>query len=491
MRAPWLALILTLAGAGGATGASAQELNYQTFLVGERALGMGGAFTGVADDPSAAYYNPAGLAHIESSTLSGSLSVNAIHRYEVEDGYGSPIGTADLVHDGTPTVPLFVGVVKKFGPRDAERVRRHAIALSTVHPQSVNRRFEVIRTNERTAVHTSLVVSHQETTRWYGPSYAYRISPDFALGVSAFLATRELRHQEDEAIVTLNAADPSTNPTVFVRESIVDAEALGVVLRLGASWNATDEIRVGLMFQPPGISISSSSRVYERLIFADLMASPPGATFFVSDQGDLESEAPVPWELRLGARWSPSDAFMGALDVSIYGPVGSEEDPVHAIGAPDPEPPTGNTPQPGIFVVNDYRSELAFNVSLGMETIVAETVPIRAGVFTDLSAAPEVGGPTDVYAPAHVDGYGASLSVGITTEGYDLAIGAAALLGYGRGLRLNPQPGLDPTPQTYLPTDVETRSVYFFLSGAKRAASRLARNVYDEYIRPEDPQILE
>ena len=37
--------------------------------VGARALGMGGAFTGIADDPSAAYWNPAGLGQIHNFQL--------------------------------------------------------------------------------------------------------------------------------------------------------------------------------------------------------------------------------------------------------------------------------------------------------------------------------------------------------------------------------------------------------------------------------------
>ena len=34
--------------------------------VGARALGMGGAFTGIANDPSAAYWNPSGLGQIHN-----------------------------------------------------------------------------------------------------------------------------------------------------------------------------------------------------------------------------------------------------------------------------------------------------------------------------------------------------------------------------------------------------------------------------------------
>lgn len=468
--------------------ARAQEFNYQTFLVGERALGMGGAFTGLADDPSAVYYNPAGLAQIASSTLSGSLSVDAFNRYEVEDGYGSPVGTADLVHDGTPTVPLFVGLVKKFGPRDEDRVRRHAVALSTIHPQSASRRFEVTLFDRDTGVHTSLRLSHDERVRWYGPSYAYRISPTFALGASAFLATRRMRHEEDEVIVTLGDRGMDgfyRNSTLSVRESIVEVDATGVVLRLGALWEPADHWRVGIVVQPPGIPIRSSSRVFERRSFADTLATDPIATFFHSDQGGLDSESPVPWEVRVGGSYRPSEAFAASLDVSVYGSVGSEDDPVQQVGAPNPEPATGDTPQPGILVVTDYHREMTFNVSVGTEGVIADVVPVRAGFFTDLSAAPRIEGPTDRYAPARVNGYGVSLSVGIQAGGYDIAVGAAGLIGRGRGLALNPEPGSGDVPETFLPTDVRTRAIYFFLSGAKKAASRLARNVYDEYLRPE------
>ena len=37
-------------------------------VVGTRALGMGGAFVAVADDPSAVYWNPAGLPRMGAST---------------------------------------------------------------------------------------------------------------------------------------------------------------------------------------------------------------------------------------------------------------------------------------------------------------------------------------------------------------------------------------------------------------------------------------
>jgi hypothetical protein len=59
---------------------AADDTHYQDFLVGEHALGIGGAFTAIADDASAAFYNPAGLALMGRLTISGALSVYGYER---------------------------------------------------------------------------------------------------------------------------------------------------------------------------------------------------------------------------------------------------------------------------------------------------------------------------------------------------------------------------------------------------------------------------
>jgi long-subunit fatty acid transport protein len=54
----------------------AQDVPYvwgHHWAVGARALGLGGAYTGIADDYSALYYNPAGLGQIEKSQFFGTL----------------------------------------------------------------------------------------------------------------------------------------------------------------------------------------------------------------------------------------------------------------------------------------------------------------------------------------------------------------------------------------------------------------------------------
>ena len=68
MRRLFLVLLLLAL----ATGALARE-NYNLTGQGARAMGMGGAFIGIADDATAISWNPAGLAHLDRPEVSGAF----------------------------------------------------------------------------------------------------------------------------------------------------------------------------------------------------------------------------------------------------------------------------------------------------------------------------------------------------------------------------------------------------------------------------------
>ncbi len=463
-----------------AVSARADEYHYQTFLIGERALGMGGAATGVADEASAVFYNPAGIALMGGDAVGGNLSINAFDRRRIEDGYGSPAGTADLSATYRPGVPLFASAVKRIGPRGADRVRRHAFALSTVNPMQRRLRYEVEVFNPDTRVRESLTIDTERRATWYGPTLALRLSEAFAVGLSVFWVRQRVRHREDATSVTALTLDPSRgtyeNDTAFVRESLAKLDTHHLVFRLGGVWAPGGRWRVGLLFQPPGIEIKDSARIMERRILADTLASPAYATLAFGDQRGLSGAAPIPWELRVGASYAPSEALLFGADLSVVGGVGSRAQPLRRFGDPEPDPETGFVPEPGDYVVRDLWRRPVVNVSVGMEAVLGGVVPLRLGFFTDRSAAPTIEGPTDVYQPVDIDRYGATASVGFRSGDYDLSLGAAVLYGRGRGLRTNPFGPTDPDA-TYLPTDVQDRTVYFFVSGARRAAKRLARRV--------------
>jgi hypothetical protein len=101
-----------------------------------------------------------------------------------------------------------------------------------------------------------------------------------------------------------------------------------------------------------------------------------------------------------------------------------------------------------------------------------------------------------VYSPADIDRFGAALSVGIVASGYDVSIGAAGLYGRGDALAYNTNVADDPSDPayfSYVPTRVTDQTVFVFISGAKRAAQRLAKQTYkkvEDRLR-EEPEAID
>ncbi|MFH1957436.1 MAG: PorV/PorQ family protein [bacterium] len=88
---------------------SVDALPYLRMGVGARALGMGGAFTGLSDDVSASYYNPAGVASLDSNELSLMTGVLSNDRSFNWMAFGMPLGNAglalSLISSGVDAIP--------------------------------------------------------------------------------------------------------------------------------------------------------------------------------------------------------------------------------------------------------------------------------------------------------------------------------------------------------------------------------------------------
>ncbi len=79
--------------------------NVDTFGIGAKATSLGGAFSAYADDPSAVYYNPAGLTQIDRPTFSVGFEVLSpdikIHNYRAVDGDGNRVEPYDVSFSDT------------------------------------------------------------------------------------------------------------------------------------------------------------------------------------------------------------------------------------------------------------------------------------------------------------------------------------------------------------------------------------------------------
>jgi long-subunit fatty acid transport protein len=455
--------------------AHADPFHHQPVPMGERALGMGGAFTGLANEPSAAYYNPAGLVRLDDTTLSAGLTLIALDRVKINHGYRTGSGSANLSYDTNPALPLFVSLVKQLGRRDGGGKRRHAFAFSTFTLDQRSLDYDVQIKSQGAPGHsvTDTLHVHQDyTVRLHGFSYAYRINEAFSVGISAFWSTNKLNYAEERLHVDLgppNATGSHDDTATRFDSMRTGYEVTNAVARVAALY-AQPRYRLGLMFQFPSIDIKGKGSVRDR----SLVTMPGGGTaqgnFAEARNGHLPADEPFPWELRGGISYGPTADFTVSWDLSVYGKNGNTSHPIRAIGRRNPAPDTGLVPRAGDYAVDAWHTKMTANVSIGTEYIVYDALVFRGGVFTDLSAAPNLPSASATYRPADIHRFGAALSMGLVSSGYDVSLGAVARLGYGDAMSFASSGGALP----YQRTGAQEHTVYVFLTGARKAIGKLA-----------------
>lgn len=462
-------------------GARADPFHAQTLPLGQRAIGMAGAFVAVADDPSATYYNPAGLVWGSDNALSASLTLTAFDKSTVESGYRTTVGDSTLNHAQGASLPVFVAAAKHLGRRDAQGQRQHAIALSsfTVSQRRLSFDAEVRRGDANGGALETLSIDQGERSTWYGLTYALRIMPRLSLGLSGFLTVQRTHYDEERIGATLGGEleDGSRSATSGSWTShLVTTNVRNMVGRIGALYAFSERLRIGLMFQPPSVHLRGRANLRERYLITE--GDGQTTRFFNVSHRGLASQSPLPWELRVGARYAFRPWLTLALDTSLYGKTGSALDPVVAVGAREAAPGTRAVGAAGAFMQERWHRTYNGNVSLGLSAVISDTVAVRCGVYTDLSSAPSVPRFSADYRAADIHRVGGTVSVGLASDSYDFSLGMVGLYGRGDALSFNDEGG----SAIYERTKATDRMFFVFLQGVRSAVKTLASKA-DEHLR--------
>lgn len=470
--------VLALALAPAASRAVAQSAaNYQSYIIGEHALGIGGAFTGIADDVSASYYNPAGLAYLSKASVSASISFRSYTRRHLEGGFIVGDEEVDFDQRSFPNLPTFFGGAIKVGRKDRVGTKRHVLAIANIQPRSFQSGYKRDVEDNAGNLNAQVSLDTSEEATWLGPSYAYRVSDRLSFGGSLFLSLGRVRHSESQILFGRDTEAPSAVSATSqeLNQNAVDLKAFHLVFRLGTLWRPAPRWSLGLMFQPPVVPLKQSAEVSELSTFAPNAAGV--VTLLNSDKQRVGADWPFPWELRLGASHLVGKDWLLAADLSIYGAMGGSGRRVQTLDARTVDPVTGVSPNPGFFFPQRWRTRPTANLSLGMEYTIRDKIPTRLGLFTDISGFKPPSTGTATYQPASINGVGLSGSVGYRSRRYNFSIGVASVFGRGRALAVARD--LDFSgPVGFERTTARTRAVYVFASGATATAERLAEDAY-------------
>jgi hypothetical protein len=445
--------------------AQADDTHYRAIPIGAHAIGLGGAFTGVADDASAAYFNPGGLALGGTHGLAGGLSINAWERVDLRNAFDHPDANASATTKTGRTVPLFIGAVLKFGPKDVLEQKKFALAISVLEPIFGNVGTFFAFKEDNLALTDTYKLNGSDRGTWYGLSFASRLNLKQSIGASLYLSVRKLNHAETGVALSGGMAIPD-DPSGFVGTSTaVNTQSLSfrafhLIMRFGWLYRIKPQLQLGVMLATPGIPLQQRVDTLSQGFANDAGTIPLVTNAYFSD-GRVKANLPIPGELEAGLEYWPAEKVMLAFDAAIHSPVRSSRRVETA----------AMVPIGGLFFDEDTARRFIGNVAVGGDFFFSKKVALEAGFFTDLSSATNIPANPVRYQNAQINRFGGTLSVAVNVAGVALAVGSTYIYGKGDAVGVvvdSANEGLG-----YTRTESTSRTVYLHLTGATQAAADL------------------
>lgn len=340
--------------------AAQQEITVgNDFGVGARAMGMGGAFTGVSDDSTALYWNPAGLSRIKRMEFFGALSHEKL---EAETEYfGSPDSTFV-----SKTRPNSFGIVL---PVPTYRGGL-AFALGVNRVQSFDSRVKIMGFNDSPVEEDELgQLFIDERIDESGDIYSWSfggavdIAPDVSLGgVLSFLSgdySYELELDADDT----EDLDPEWAGISY--RDIIVSDYFGVEGKVGLLARFADQISLGVTISVP---LDFSVEEYWSQETFDFYDDGTDESWF--DEGDSPYDMSRPFRFGGGIAAYPLPGAIIAADVLYTDWTQTEYD----------QPPSDDISNEDF--ITDYRDTLQLRI--GAEYAIPKVgLSIRAGYLLD------------------------------------------------------------------------------------------------------------
>jgi len=271
---------------------------------GARALGMGGAFIGVADDATAASWNPGGLIQLETPEISVVFSFEK--RYEDRSFSDNPGASGSYSIDLTD--------VNYF---------------SAAYPFSLFNRNMIVSLNYQTLYdfNKEVQANYSYSQPFPGPSgdrntnkeidgylkamspaFAAQITPTFSAGITFNWFSRNLdckwKTKYTDRLVGTFAGGPYSLDVIYEDEYQFD----GINFNLGIMWNITSFLALGAVYKTPFNADVHYTEVYQ--------ASGTDQNTPPTVEADEDQIMKMPQSYGIGLAWRFSDVF--TMDLDIY-----------------------------------------------------------------------------------------------------------------------------------------------------------------------------
>jgi long-chain fatty acid transport protein len=336
------------------------------FEQGTKAMGMGGAFTAQADDPSALFYNAGGLAFITKAD--GSIGVTYIHDTKAElhganpfpgNGYTAkqkPLSAfpphAYYVQPLGSTWKVGLGVETPFG-----------LTTEWEHPHQFAGRF--ISTKAKLEIFD------------VNPTIAWQVTPNLGIGIGGIARISD---------VELNREIPVNNPFT---QSIVSGASLklkgdfseGYGFNAGLLYKATSDLSFGLSYRSKiTVKYTGDARLTPLATGSAQLDAAIAAALPLNTNLPVKTSIDFPAMASVGVAYGFTPAFLVEVDANWTGWSSFKEVPITFTGGATNSLPSTTLPQ-------NWKD--AYNYRIGLRWQASPVSQWRLGYVFDQTPQPE------------------------------------------------------------------------------------------------------
>ena len=370
---------------------------------GARATGMGGAFISVADDATAASWNPAGLIHLERPEISvvGSFfSRQQQYRSDVQPEVDSKKNSMDTLglNYASAAYPFVLFKHNMIFSVNYQRLYEM--------DKKVNVNYTKVRDNNGGTLNNSIRFDQKGYLYALSPAYAIQIIPQLYLGATVNFwgnyagnngwKSTQVSGSTGKITVGEKLHDWVSNSTETMKISFKGTNA-----NLGFLWNVSEKVTIGGVYKTPfNAKLHRDETFRSTEGFTDI--APPSES---SSSASEDFTMKMPASYGLGISYRFSDKLMTALDVYRTG--WSRFVLVDSNG--NSKNPLDGTP------ISEGRLKDTTQVRLGTEYLIIKdnyVIPLRAGIFYDPEPAKE----------SLDDFYGFSLGTGYSNKKFSFDV---------------------------------------------------------------------
>lgn len=420
--------------------ARADMFNNKIILVGDKGAALGGAFTGLADDATATYYNPAGMTQLKNIKLNVSAQVVQYQKQQIQISEDKTIPYNSF--NFSPSITSF-----------SQRMGKWAYGFSIVTPQNdLFRGEQKLEANYRdtsntepcyqdpgkTPCYTKLNLSYSDVSKvtMIGPSGAMKFSDNISLGATLYGIYYTQLERTSYGGYDANYVDGVEDDLSRFHESLVIRSVTQTGLGVTASFGILVRMEQGFTF---GVNASPGSLVWidrieeqrveelanQRLIGDTIRATPTEVFLYNLNEEGSHQEVSAP-RLSMGVSWRPwkplmltaqTDWIMG----SLYTYNGFTTPTDH------PQSRSGFEFLSAEPVKYEIEKKSVVNFSGGLDLRLTKEYSAALGGYTDFSQGPYDERPSSWNR--RIDYYGATFSIGIEKEYTESRFGINAAWG--------------------------------------------------------------